>query len=500
MFAVGNALGEGVVIRGGAYTSDTPEEFNGEWKWLRFSAAASPGNSGGPLLDARGQVVGIVLRKSEAENLNYALPIERVMAAPEGVARLRQRSPVRVPMMDVTETLDVDESFKLPLGLPEFYHQITALRTSHVEHAQAALLEHAGTRVFPLGEQSNQLLHESHLSPLPRLIRQQPDGVWRELGGNPKQFQLDANGFVRIDGTQMRLRAPDDVPLERLYGDSKLLMDLVLKGLALHRQVGTEAVNLVSLGAARDLGTFTDHYGRVWQLRSWSLPYADVLIIALCLPTPEGYALQLVPIPTGAADLAVWEQEQLTDYLYVSLTGTLQRWREYLAQPSLQPRLFSSLKLEVDPAHPLRLASQRFELEIPPELVRLGNDTRLSLLTTFYRDHGQVLWDIGGIEVEESAERPNGVSIARLSAPEPSLPEAFQSTWAKVQARAYPYNSTAISGSGRTVARTVAAANGGAAEGGVRYTLEVIGEGTQPQDQIGRQLDRLQQSFKVLEH
>ncbi len=48
VMAVGNALGEGIVIRDGLYTSATAEEQDGRWKWIRFSAAASPGNSGGP--------------------------------------------------------------------------------------------------------------------------------------------------------------------------------------------------------------------------------------------------------------------------------------------------------------------------------------------------------------------------------------------------------------------------------------------------------------------
>src|SRR4029077_19091416 len=76
VFAVGNALGEGVVIRDGLLTSRTPEQQDGRWKWLRFSAAAFPGNSGGPLLDATGRVLGIVIAKSPNENLNYASPID----------------------------------------------------------------------------------------------------------------------------------------------------------------------------------------------------------------------------------------------------------------------------------------------------------------------------------------------------------------------------------------------------------------------------------------
>jgi len=93
VFAVGNALGEGVVIRDGVFTSETPEEEDGEWKWVRFSAAASPGNSGGPLIDQAGRVIGVVLRKSESENLNYALPIERLAGMREGEGA----SPVACP-------------------------------------------------------------------------------------------------------------------------------------------------------------------------------------------------------------------------------------------------------------------------------------------------------------------------------------------------------------------------------------------------------------------
>ncbi|HEY8287755.1 MAG TPA: serine protease, partial [Acetobacteraceae bacterium] len=64
VYSVGNALGTGIVIRDGLYTSDTPEQQDGSWKWMRFSAAASPGNSGGPLLDASGKLIGVVLMKS----------------------------------------------------------------------------------------------------------------------------------------------------------------------------------------------------------------------------------------------------------------------------------------------------------------------------------------------------------------------------------------------------------------------------------------------------
>src|SRR6185295_7280583 len=98
VFAVGNALGEGVVIRDGLLTSMTPEDQDGRWKWLRYSAATSPGNSGGPLLNAAGQVIGVVIGKSPNDHLNYALPIEHVLSA-GSEAGIDVRVPLRVPVL-----------------------------------------------------------------------------------------------------------------------------------------------------------------------------------------------------------------------------------------------------------------------------------------------------------------------------------------------------------------------------------------------------------------
>ena len=51
----------------------------GGLKVIQTDAAANPGNSGGPLLNARGQVTGVLGFKLQgAENLNFAVPINYV--------------------------------------------------------------------------------------------------------------------------------------------------------------------------------------------------------------------------------------------------------------------------------------------------------------------------------------------------------------------------------------------------------------------------------------
>ena len=46
--------------------------------FLQHTAAVNAGNSGGPLLDAHGQVVGIVTLKAELENVSFAIPAGRL--------------------------------------------------------------------------------------------------------------------------------------------------------------------------------------------------------------------------------------------------------------------------------------------------------------------------------------------------------------------------------------------------------------------------------------
>jgi S1-C subfamily serine protease len=71
VFTIGNAHGEGIAIRDGILSSETPDSNDPSVKFIRYSAAASPGNSGGPLLDNYGRVVSLVFARGNAgENYN----------------------------------------------------------------------------------------------------------------------------------------------------------------------------------------------------------------------------------------------------------------------------------------------------------------------------------------------------------------------------------------------------------------------------------------------
>jgi len=80
VYTIGNVHGEGIAIREGIAASRTSDRDDPELDYLRFSAAASPGNSGGPLVDGQGRVVGLVFARNASESYNVATASEHLIA------------------------------------------------------------------------------------------------------------------------------------------------------------------------------------------------------------------------------------------------------------------------------------------------------------------------------------------------------------------------------------------------------------------------------------
>ena len=79
VYAIGNPLGLEESVTKGIVSSIRAIE--GGTKIIQTDSAVSPGNSGGPLINDHGDVVGIVTYKlSAGENLNFAVPINYVRA------------------------------------------------------------------------------------------------------------------------------------------------------------------------------------------------------------------------------------------------------------------------------------------------------------------------------------------------------------------------------------------------------------------------------------
>jgi len=77
VYAIGNSKGQGICILDGI-VSDS-ERLIGSDNFIMFSAPIVQGNSGGPIFNANGDVIGIVtLKLKDASAMNYAIPVSAV--------------------------------------------------------------------------------------------------------------------------------------------------------------------------------------------------------------------------------------------------------------------------------------------------------------------------------------------------------------------------------------------------------------------------------------
>ena len=508
VYAVGNALGTGVVIRDGLYTSDTPEQQDGAWKWMRFSAAASPGNSGGPLLDKDGKVIGVVLMKSANENLNYALPISEVLDAPEGKAVMDTRVAYRIDLFDTVQNGRLKTEFALPASLDDFYREYQVRFDTNEDGLQKALLDRESANLFPNGSGSARLLHQQTiLSGFPSLIVRGSDGEWGRTDARSRYFALDSNGYVRIGAAGhnglVRISRPDGMDAAKFYADAKTRMDLLARTGLFQREVGSEKVKITSLGKPTLESTHVDRWQRPWHVAVWPLPYANALVVTYSLPTPDGCVMMVRFVPPAGLHDTRLDFDELGSFIYVTYEGTLAQWKDFLGNPALQPAALHGIRIDYGYGKRFSYASQRVAFSYPSSLQPVKPDNLLWLGFRFFLDGGKPVWDVGDVDIwkDTASDDRDNVNVQRYIEPPAGLDDDMSSRWRKLSERQYPYNAVArYEDSLMKIDTVVAPATVGKPPGRVLYTAFYGTAGTQPQADMKGKLDLLTKDMRVMEH
>jgi serine protease Do len=504
VYAVGNALGTGVVIRDGLYTSDTPEQQDGAWKWMRFSAAASPGNSGGPLLDQDGKVIGVVLMKSANENLNYALSIRDVLDAPDDSAVIDRRTPYQFDLFDTTNTDTFKAQFALPMSLGDFFARYQKLEDAYVDGQLKALLTKEPDRVFPNGNGSSRQLHsDARMNGLPALIARDSTGTWLVSVKEGPRIPMTNNGYVALglvgQNLVFHLRKPDGVSGSQLYDDPKMMMDMLLKLGFMQRTVGTEKVKITSFGKPTLDATHTDRWQRHWQVLAWPLPYANQEAMVLALPVPDGYVGILRGMPAGPEHDYRINLEAMTDFFDAAYEGTFAEWKDFLTHRNLLPAALTDLKLDIDYGHRFGYSSSRLRFDFTPQVQKIDADGVLMLGFDFFSDGDKVVWDVGDVRawMDRSAGYVDRIDVDRVVRPSDDLDDDYKSTWRKISQREHPYDAVSRNDNDMTLIDTVANAGTGK---DVLYTVSCGVAGAQSQADMKAKLDLLMKNLQVTEH
>lgn len=504
VYAVGNALGTGVVIRDGLYTSDTPEEENGRWKWMRFSAAASPGNSGGPLLDQEGKVIGVVLMKSANENLNYALPIGEVLKAPDNLAVMDKRMSYQLDVLDYDQNGTFKSQFPLPESYADFSSTYLKLQNTYNEQQLQALLQQQSGDLFPHGAGSNEILHDTpQLSFFPELIGHNRSGQWEYGGRELNRVPLTGNGYVASGyvghNFLMHLRRPDDMKASAFYHDPKQMMDLVLKTGYWYRQVGPEKIKITSMGKPTTDSTYTDSWQRHWKVYVWPQPHINAEVVVFALPVPDGYAIMMRVNPAMITHDSIIDMKALTDFFNVDYGGTLAQWKEFLADRSLQPDALKDTRIDVDYGKRLSYDANNVAFSYPSTLQTVAPDNMLAVGFGYYDNHGKFALEAGLIQIRLNVTDPDRISIKRHVAPSSDLNDNFKEGWGKLLHKQHPFDGVAYNdGDEMDIARVI---DTPAADAPTElYTAFYGTQGTHKPEDMKTKLDLLTQQFKIKSH
>jgi serine protease Do len=510
VYAVGNALGEGIVIRDGLYTSDTPEEEAGEWKWIRFSAAASPGNSGGPLLDQSGKVIGIVLRKSPSENLNYGVPIAEVLHADPRMAVVQTRVRYFLDNMDMTKMGILKKEIPLPKTYHELDSELYAIMGQFSDKLLKDLLAENRDKIFPRGPGSTGLFYKSYNAVFPHLIMKGRDGNWDAY--YPKETRdadLGNNGrltYGTLGGTVfLNIRKPDDVSLGTFCDDPKLLMDLILKGLGHYRQIGSENIKITSMGRPLEGYRFTDSYGRIWVVNTWLTEYNDRKVVTFSLPVPGGCVVMMRTDQTGILDQGhIPDLKVLSDFIYVSYLGTFKEWQEFLTMRDLLPAIFSTLDIHIENNKLFRYKSVRLFFSYGPEVMKISDKSHLQVDFSYFQEKGRTLWDVKGMMITEEKYNQMGYMVYRMMKPPKELGDEYQNNWENMVDRRFPYNRSAYHKDKMTLISTIynrtdKSEKEAVPSGSVLYTVGLIKEGSVDQKEMEKKLEMFVRNLTVYE-
>jgi hypothetical protein len=294
----GNIYGQGIVAVPSSILGTLPESENGLWQYIKSSPPNGEGSSGGPLLDKDLNVIGIITSKDD--NFSYSLPVAEAQSSPAGKGIFHSRTTFRFSLIPgkSSEPMNFDLTMDLPMPLAQVRQIAHAAYVEHCRQGMDRFLGFYRKEYFPNGRSAAQALQDScDSSGLQLLYKDKDDGKWyfsslekstSSLPENAKLIRASVEGTIFLD-----LVKPDNITHARLYGDPKLVMDLILQGITIPRPFAGQEIRILSLGAPYGEEVYQDAYRRQWRFHYWQVEFSDEVAILLSTPTPDGLVASL---------------------------------------------------------------------------------------------------------------------------------------------------------------------------------------------------------------
>ena len=200
VFSIGNALGEGIVVRDGLILGEIPEEDSGRWNELKSSASSNPGNSGGPLVTPNGKVIALVTARRD--NIVYSIPIDAILNDDRSVFLFRKKNHYYHFLL----ANRLRNIFETQVSLPDTYTNVNRLLheklINHYNDSMSTLFERA--LEYITGSNNDYLFNSSRYSQTNYLSSRDlyisyvdpDDNYWRLFNPEYYTYNMDNDGVL----------------------------------------------------------------------------------------------------------------------------------------------------------------------------------------------------------------------------------------------------------------------------------------------------------------
>jgi hypothetical protein len=348
VLSIGNALGEGVVVRNGLVLGTIPEEDSGRWNLLKSSADGNPGNSGGPLVTPDGKVVAVVC--SLKENILYSLPAQVILDSGKSVLPYRLKSGVRHMLL----ANNLDNIFEFQAKLPDTYtsvmKSISEAYNNFYDKSMETLFKEAPE--YLSGPNNVYVLSSTPISNFPELSFVDPDDdYWTltNLNKSKKEYPMDDDGRLyntSVSGFSFyKVKRPLSVSVEKISTDPKYIMDLILRNIRTDRTLwSNDKYRILSYGEPSSRGSFKDALGRTWFTAYWLIGFEDEVQIMYILPLPNGPVVVTTKQDSMFLHIYEWDMRKTCDHLFAAYSGSFEEWSNFITLKQFIPEFLKDIR------------------------------------------------------------------------------------------------------------------------------------------------------------
>ncbi|MDR0402405.1 MAG: serine protease [Treponema sp.] len=446
VYSIGNALGEGIVVRSGLILGTVPEEEEGRWVRLKSSADGSPGNSGGPLVTPEGRVVGIVI--ALRDNILYSLPAGEVVSASSDVLHFRRRYSYGHLLLANNRNQVFEADFLLPSYYKDLWSAIYDAYKIHYPRAMSDLFAEAPA--FLDGPNNRYILNQVVSSDFPEFaFVDKNDEQWKLSDLRLQRYNLNDDGELLLSSVSdfllFKLRRPRSSDPEKLNTDPKTIMDTILSGYNMERSLGnTGKYRILSFGDPAGTGEYRDVQGRIWIKAWWLAEYDDSIMLTYILPMPNGPVVFMTRQNSHERHVYEWDMEASCGRIMTAYRGDFDEWERFLALERWLPSSFEQCSYDWNAdSGTAALSLPDFSVKADSSVFDWNNRSSLFLAPAYFVGENGLEYGIRTVTMQRDLTGNDYFVFFRNVKPDERLGENVMIRWNELVEGKYPFDGVA---------------------------------------------------------